>query len=233
MTCEEFNEISGALVLRSATAEEQTAGYLHLQSCEHCTQIWQELRTIVDLLPLAVPQVSPSAEAREHLFAQVRREAGVVAPQRPARRRSLQRSWLIAAIALLLCLCVGLSGWNIMLQREASELQERTMQIFPLQGVKNMAGATGKLVYMPYQDLTVIVLYGLPDLQGSEVYQGWLMQQNKPTSMGLFFLQNGEASLTYKGTIASFDWAAVSLEPGPTPSPEGPSGPLVAMGSLR
>ena len=232
MTCEEFNEISGALVLRAATAEEQNAAYLHLQNCEHCTQLWQELRTTVDLLPLAVPQVSPSAEARAHLFEQVRREAGV-APSRPVRRRKLQQWWLLAAVALLFCLCVGLSGWNVMLQREANELQEQTMQIFPLQGVKNMAGATGKLVYMPYEDLTLMVLYGLPDPQGSEVYQGWLMQKNKPTSMGLFFLQNGQASLTYKGTIVSFDWAAVSLEPGPTPSPEGPSGPVVAMGSLK
>ncbi len=260
MTCEEFRELAGAFALGAVTPQETLEAREHLQSCADCTRYWQELRATVDFLSMAAEEVSPRAEVKKHILAQVRNEPrqSIVTP-RPVGMESLPtprkrkydagRIWLAAAALFLLCLCVGLSVWNVGLQgqvtsrgqqltvaaQQNSVLQQQAREVpltFSIQGLKDMAGASGKLLYIPRENLTVVIIQGLPKPQGSAVYQGWLIQNKKPTSMGLLFLQNGTASLTYHGSIANFDVAAISLEPGPAASLNAPVGPVIATGQL-
>src|SRR6266849_630218 len=51
MTCKEFEELSGAFVLGAVTAEEREAARLHLTQCKACARLYQELRSVVALLP--------------------------------------------------------------------------------------------------------------------------------------------------------------------------------------
>ena len=60
MTCDEFEEISGAYALDAVTPAERQAAEAHLASCAKCTTLFQELRGVVSLLPLSVPQIKPS-----------------------------------------------------------------------------------------------------------------------------------------------------------------------------
>ena len=94
-------------------------------------------------------------------------------------------------------------------------------------------GQTGKLIYLPEQRITMLVINGLPELHGTQVYQGWLIHGKQPTSIGLLNMQNGVASVIYPGTIAGYQVAAVSREPGPTASKNVPAGPVVAAGNLK
>ena len=79
----------------------------------------------------------------------------------------------------------------------------------------------------------MLVIDGLPQLHGTQVYQGWLIHGKQPTSIGLLSMQNGVASVIYPGTIAGYQVAAVSREPGPTASKNVPAGPVVAAGDLK
>lgn len=263
MTCEEFREISGTFALGAVTPQEAAEARAHLQTCANCTREWQELRAAVDLLPLAVTQVSPRGVVKEQLLVQVLSEPRYreVTPlpvnevgQQRARKLDMGRVWLAAAALFLLFVCIGMSVWNVALrgqmasqdtqitalgqrsgglEQQVGTLRKQITLAFSMNGMKDMAGATGKLFYIPQDNLTVVVIQGLPKPRGAEVYQGWLIQNKKPTSMGLLFMQNGQASLTYHGTIVDFDLAAISLEPGPTASLNAPVGPVIATGQLK
>lgn len=262
MTCQEFEELSAAYALGAVTPEEQRAARAHLATCPKCTRLAGQLRSIVDLLPLSVAQVSPPAALRDRVLAAVQQEGRIVPIERGeqirARRRKPIWGWgtrLLATAALVLLLLTGaMTAWNVSLQQHASALQQQTtqlaVQVAALQGAKNtlqremaqvyaMQGsgqaqdASGSLIYIPQKNITLLYLSGLPALQGSHLYQGWLIHNNIPTSRGTLTMQNGIASLTFPGNVTGFETAAVSLEPGPRPSPDAPRGPVIVTGGLQ
>jgi anti-sigma factor RsiW len=50
MTCEEFEELSGAYALEAVTPAEREAAQAHLAGCAACTHRLQELRAVVKRL---------------------------------------------------------------------------------------------------------------------------------------------------------------------------------------
>src|SRR5947209_3506565 len=129
MTCEELEELSGAYVLDAITPEERREADEHLAQCPNCPQIIRELRSVVDLLPLSVPQIDPSPALKERVLSAISdtysstvQPAQPISltprPQRqpqPMRRRSTWQRWgtpLVAAAAVLFFLLSGsLAVW--------------------------------------------------------------------------------------------------------------------------
>ncbi len=252
MTCDEFEELLGAYALGAVTSEEQEAAQAHLAGCENCKRRLQEARAVVDLLPYSVSQVNPPEPLKERILEAIRREDQATAAQpvqinqRPRRRRWGTRL-LAAAAVLMLILFGGMTAWNIALQHEVTSLQQQNTAleqrvgslqqqvalIYAIQGSSSAQGALGKLIYLPEQNITLLVMQGLPQLQGEEVYQGWLIHDKQARSIGLLSVENGIASVTYPGNIAGYEVAAVSREPGPAASNNGPAGPVIAAGELK
>src|SRR5437588_3144407 len=81
MTCEEFEEISGAYALDAVTPAEREAAEAHLATCTRCTHLLQDLRGVVALLPLTVPQMNPPAELQERIMAAIRQEEQSIVAQ--------------------------------------------------------------------------------------------------------------------------------------------------------
>lgn len=265
MTCEEFEELSGAYVLGAVTSEERQTAQAHLATCVKCTRLAQELGAVVSVLPLSVPQVEPSPALKERLMESIQQETAP-APLRPSTRLLTRRrpAWtvrLLAVAAMLFALLAGgVTTWAIALQHqvttlqtsnaqlsgEVSKLQEvntsqsqqiialrRAAQVYAMAGMGAARDASGTLLYLPQQNITLLVLRNLPKLQGTQLYQGWLLHNNRPVSIGALSIQNGIASLTFPGAISGYDSAAVSREPGPSPSLNAPAGPVVAAASLQ
>lgn len=248
MTCEEFEELSGAYALGAVTPEEREAARAHIAGCAKCTRLAQDLRAVVGVLPLSVTQVDPPESLKERLLAEIRKEGSTPARpvqigQRPRQRRRWVTPLLAAAAILGLMLFGGVLAWNISLLHQVSSLEQQSNSLgarvtslqrqlalaYGLQG----SGARGKLIYFPQQNITVLVIEGLPQLEGTQVYQGWLIHDNQPLSIGLLSVQNGIASVTFPGNITGYQTAAVSREPGPHPSKNKPAGPIVAAGELK
>ena len=242
MTCEEFEELSGAYALEAVTPAEREAAQAHLAGCAACTRRLRELQAVVDLLPYSAQQVNPPASLKGRLFEAIRMESTPTqpvpinrsAPSRPRRSWSTQVLAIAAVLALLLF--GGMTAWNVSLQQQnaslAKEIASVQNQVAVAYGLHGN-GTSGKLIYLPEQNITLLVVDGLPQLHGTQVYQGWLIHGKQPTSIGLLRVQNGVASVIYPGTIAGYQVAAVSIEPGPVASKNVPAGPVVAAGDLK
>jgi len=249
MTCEEFEELSGAYALEAVTPAEREAAQAHLAGCAACTRRLQELRAVVDLLPYSAQQVNPPASLKGRVFEAIHMESTPTQPVpinrsvRPRPWRSWSTQLLAIAAVLMFLLFGGMTVWNISLQQQNSSLQQQNaslaQEVASLQHQVALAyglhgnGASGQLIYLPEKNITLLVIDGLPQLHGSEVYQGWLIHGKQPTSIGLLSVQNGVASVIYPGTIAGYQVAAVSREPGPLASKNVPAGPVVAAGELK
>jgi anti-sigma-K factor RskA len=151
----------------------------------------------------------------------------------------------------VLFLLGGMGVWNISLQQQlaashqqllASQQQLAASQqkitaltptFYSIRGTSSAPNVTGQLIYYPQQHITVLILHGLPQLEGLHVYQAWLIEGQQPTSIGLLNIKNGVASVDFPGNVKGFDAAAVSLEPGPSESMPAPKGSVVAMGTLN
>lgn len=74
MTCEEFEEISGAYALHAVTPAEREAACAHLATCPGCSLLLEQFQEVVDLLPLTAPQVNPPISAKDRLLAAIRED---------------------------------------------------------------------------------------------------------------------------------------------------------------
>lgn len=251
MNCKEFEELSGAFALEAVTPQERQEAEAHLAECLRCTKLYHELRAVVELLPLSVPQINPSVSLEERLFTAIREEGRTGADRsgtstgqgrqqrqagrRPARRQRLAMPLVAAAAVLFFVLSGLLSAWNLSLQHQLAAAQQFAPQIVAVQGSGADQGASGELVYYPQQGITVLIVHNLPQLQGSRVYQGWLLRGKQPTSIGLLNVQDGTASITFQGNASAqgYDATAVSVEPGPTATQGSPKGQIVAVGVIH
>src|SRR5260370_18584629 len=201
MTCEEFEELSGAYALDAVTPAEREAAQAHLAGCAACTRRLQELRAVVDLLPYSVRQVNPPESLKSRLFEAIRMESTptqsvtINRSTRPRPRRSWSTQLLAIAAVLLLLLFGGMTVWNVSLQQQNSSLQQQITslekEVASLQHQVALAyglhgsGAAGKLIFIPEQNITLLVIDGLPQLHGTQVYHGWLIHGTQPPTIWL------------------------------------------------
>jgi anti-sigma-K factor RskA len=246
MNCEEFEELSGAYALNAVTPAERQEAQAHLAQCPACTNRLKELRSVVAQLPLSVTQVTPSASLKARIMAAIEQERKAAleaqtVPQRlkPPRRQGWGMRLLAVAAVLMFVLLGGMAAWNVSLANQTSALrtqisllQSERPATYTIIGNQPDPRAAGQLIYLPQEHLTVIVVHGLPQLKGSQVYQGWLIQGKQTVSIGLLSVQNGVASINFPGDITGYSAAAVSVEKGPNPTQNAPAGPVVAQGVL-
>jgi anti-sigma-K factor RskA len=246
MNCHEFEELSGAYVLGAVTPEERELMEEHIAECPDCAQIVRELQLSVNALPLSVPMIEPSAALKERILASIQPESTAIA--RPvqsvgrkspvSRPRSHWQRWstqLLAAAALILFILLsGMTAWNIALQQQVSSLTMNTSPMnYPLRSTNVNAGVTGSLECFSKQHVCILTMRGLPSLEGTKVYQGWLLQGKQPTSIGLLNVHDGVASVDFQGNLGDYNATAVSVEPGPLASKDAPRGQIIAIGNVK
>jgi anti-sigma-K factor RskA len=250
MNCKEFEDLSGAYVLDAVTPAERLAAEEHLATCAGCRKLVHELSNVADLLPLAAPQINPPEQLKQRVMSAIAQE-NTRAPQPvnlAPRRRNPQWNMRLLAVAAVLAVILlgGLAAWNISLQGQVATLRSQVATVtsantsvsYTLKGTQYAASASGAVVYIPQQHLTILTISGLPQLQGAHVYQGWLLQltNGKTTgviSLGLLNFENNVATLSYVGNLKGYNAAAISLEPGPQATPNAPKGHVYALGLLQ
>src|SRR5215467_5484720 len=102
MTCEEFEELSGAYALDAITPAEREAAQAHLAGCAACTRRLQELRAVVDVLPYSAPQLKPPASLKGRVLGAIRMENARTQPLSINRNASPRprRWWITPSLAV-------------------------------------------------------------------------------------------------------------------------------------
>lgn len=240
MICQDIEELSGAYVLDAVTPQERQEVEEHLVECPDCTHLVQELQSVAELLPLSVPPVEPSPSLQSRVLASIRADADRSTqrsgPQRSSPQRSRHwRNWTspLAAIAavLVLTLLGAMTAWNISLQQQLAHTH--TYVSYAVKGTATDPGVSGQLLYIPDKNISILTIQDLPQTQGNQVYQGWLLHGTQPISIGVLNVHNGVASGSFQGNVHGYDETAVSLEPGPGASKDAPRGQIVATGKLN
>src|SRR5579863_1606173 len=132
MTCEQFEELSGAYVLDAVTPDERREAEAHLAQCMRCTHLVQELRSAVAFLPLSVPQVNPPPSLQNRVITAIQEDSGltamptqrsrIVQPPRRARRQRWMPRVVVAAAVLMLCLLGGMGVLSLSLSHQVTSL---------------------------------------------------------------------------------------------------------------
>ncbi len=93
---------------------------------------------------------------------------------------------------------------------------------YRLTGTGSMSGASGQAIVLPDNGSTLINFQGLPQLGSNRVYEVWLIpKQGAPVAAGVFSPETDGSKVTLiTRRLGGFKAIAVTVEPGPTGSPQ-------------
>lgn len=241
-----IQEALGAYTLNALEPAEHSAIARHLDDCEACTALYVEVKTIVGVLPYALPPQPPVPEMKARLLAAARATKHTPAAPTPAAPApSWWQSLLttlrpLRQVAMPLVL-VLLIGWNVYLQQQLGALQNSrsimdlarvpTGVVIPLIG-SGVPDATARLYLAENQQEGVLAVRGLPPLPGDRVYQLWFAQPDNPTRTGGAFLVNnlGEAVVGISVPYPLSAVSAIAITEEPAPRSDRPTGPHLLDG---
>ncbi len=243
MTCEELEELAGALALGAALPEEVAAAHEHLTTCSRSHRSVRRLVVTAALLAQAVEPVEPPVALRQRILAAARADTGgslVTAterrPQEPwsgSRRQAVDRLRHLKrlAVAAVLLLALGLAVWSALLQRTLDRrdaqltAQQRVIdaiargaRVVPFRAVPELGETRGAVVWEAGQQ-PLVILEGLPPPPSGHVYQFWAIRGGQPEDLGVF--QPGEHGrvITALPDLPGMEAVAITVEPGHMPRP--------------
>lgn len=212
----------GALDLAEALQIEA-----HLSGCTDCRAELQAYLPVVEHLPLAVAMSVPGAQVKSRLLAQV--TSSKLPPPLPGWRarlaglfRAPQLPLRLAGLAVILLLVVSNLGlWQQMNQL----LRPAGFHIVELSGTEQFPDAKGILIISEEGSEGTLVVEHLPELDESQQYQLWLIENGKRTSGGVFSPREsgyGRLWVASPGSLLVYDSFGVTIEPaGGSPGPTG------------
>jgi anti-sigma-K factor RskA len=217
-----------AYALGSLDAEETEMVSQHLASCAYCRAELAAFESVVDVLPLAGPEIEPSAALKKRLMRQIQPTHG-----QETARASQSSFWQrlttgfsdflagprwqpVAALAVFVLLVGGFLIWR-QLNPPASQFVLTATEVAPgAQGVIEVAG-NGRQA--------ILTVTGLPELDPASQYQLWLIKDGQRTSGGVFSVNaDGSQTINIRAPQPVPDYVAfgITIEPaGGSPGPTG------------
>jgi anti-sigma-K factor RskA len=210
------------------TLDEEELSQLeaHLDSgCAECSTRLREVAELSAKLAEDIPQFAPPPHVKENILSKIKTSGH---ESRSGSASIFKRiNWMTGVAAVVVIgLLIGsltLVRINRDLRRQLVDAQDVTgllkspgMQFVDLQGVDPNPQAFGKVVMDPNKGAAVVYMYRLPQTPEGMAYQLWVMREGKPTSAGMFTVNDdGSAMLALEelsdpGNIASF---LVTIEP--------------------
>jgi anti-sigma-K factor RskA len=214
----------------------------HLESCPRCQAEFAPLVAGVQALPFAAPEPdvrmsddlwdriersissSPGAAQPRPIAAPVVESGQPVAPVRSLpQARMTPRQWMMVAALMLVSLLGGTLLGQVLPQFDDGE--EIEGQQIAIQFTDPSITATGKLRYLPDEQVFVLDVTGMPELPEGYVYQAWLIQGDEPVPVGVMRAESGE--IASAGDRDAFETFAITVEEGPLGNPEPTSDPIL------
>jgi anti-sigma-K factor RskA len=216
MTCEEIEELAGAIALGAVPEDEWPAIREHLATCTRGHAEIEQLLPVAELLLMAAPAVVPPASLRERILAAARAdldaspEPAPLMPAAPAADREAappgvvarrERSWWQragwgwGAAAALLLLTIGLTAWNFTLRRDLDRTEDKATTAERALALVVGGGAVVRVnstlagaggVLVQPRDGSPTLLLQGLPQPDQQTYQVWVLRGGQPTSLGVF-----------------------------------------------
>ena len=242
--CLSYRENLAAYAFGALDADEIRALEAHLQSCQDCQSELADYQSVSAGLLHSVPPQTPPPGLRRKLAAQL--------PSKRTPTPSLlagilhQFSMRQVATAVLVLILLGVNIFSSVqirtLQQQQSALAERlnteqaaiAMLAYPETQTLNINAdvqdLAGSMLVDKGKSTAVLVLWNLPQLEGGQTYQVWLIDANgERTSGGLFNPIDTQihttATIHSPVPIGEFKGIGVTVEP--SGGSAGPTGPRV------
>lgn len=228
-----------AYALNSLDADEEASVGQHLSGCEICRAELATYEAVVDVMPLAAPDATPSPALKERLMAQIKAtplpetaETVSLAPSRSERGGWQQISeaiqnlltgprWRPVALLIIIALVVS----NVLLWRQLNAPSPNAWRRISLTGSEVAPEATG-IIYISADGRNgTLIVDRLPQLSPEQQYQLWLIQDGQRTSGGVFSVDDdGYRGMQIESPQPLQDFGAfgITIEPaGGSPGPTG------------
>ncbi|GMQ78762.1 MAG: anti-sigma factor [Anaerolineae bacterium] len=234
-------ELIPAYALNSLDADDATLVSQHLPGCESCQAEMAAYEGVIDLMPLAAPDVQPSTALKGRLMAQI--QAAPTADRVAAvthRQLKPERSWwnqISEAIQdlfagprwrpVLFLFIVALLVSNVLLWQRVNQQDDALpgWKQIALTGSEVAPQATGVIYINPNGLKGTLVVDRLPQLSPDEQYQLWLIQDGHRISGGVFSVDSdGYRGIQIESPqpLQNFGAFGITIEPaGGSPGPTG------------
>ncbi|WP_421383729.1 anti-sigma factor [Bacillus salacetis] len=211
----------------------------HLAECDECKESLQQLHELEDFLPYVSEPVEPPTELEERVFKNILgEEAEKEASLQPPAR--IRRRWIFPAAAALLAVSLLGNAYFITQlegQKETAGIQESIHQVVKyaqLAAVEGNAKGTASIVKQGDETRLVVQASELENLSETEVYQVWLIKDEKPERAGTFTIEDGNGSVIFNlnEEYENVDWDMVAVSQEPDANSQLPQGNIVLASEL-
>lgn len=208
----------------------------HLESCSDCQEALNELQQLNEFLPYASEPIDPPEGLEDRVFASIEGTANVA----PFRREKPRKRWIFPSVAAVLALSLlGNTYMFTQIQQEEEIAEQATIdqvtEFVELAAVKGNAKGTASIIKQGEQSSLVVQASQLQDLSREEVYQVWLIKDEKPQRAGTFVTgEDGKGSVVFKlnEEFAKEDWDTVAITLEPDAKSQLPQGDIVLASEI-
>ena len=250
------NDLAGAYVLDAVSTAEAELVEAHLKVCDSCRREVEELREVVDVLPLALESIEPRADLKARVLAAAREDAQGPDPARPVQdhrademqgrkiipfaplRRISRLQAVVGAAGLAAILALAI--WNVNLQNKVHSQQTNLNALNAVTRavaagarvshfhVQKQAGPDRAVFVQPQNGSQAFVVADGLTPQAGKVYQLWLINSGGPVSAGVFPVAGTGVQVWHvPHPTRGFPTAAVTIEPGPSGSRQPTTAPIL------
>jgi anti-sigma factor RsiW len=240
--CQIIEELLPAYALDAINDVDRERIESHLRECADCRLDIDEYRSVTAMLAFAAPQVEPPASLKQRVLKATGTKPQAVR-ESPSFAAGLS-TWLVnlfrapAFSAMTLVLVVGLAIWNLSLQnqiaQQATVNQQMQSDVTRTRAIVSMVAysenqprvmqasdvapkAVGRLVAAPELNSLALIVYDMPKLEASRVYQVWLIDPaGDRTSGGTFTVDaNGRAWVLIRAPkpLSGYQGIGITIEP--------------------
>jgi uncharacterized protein YpmB len=208
----------------------------HLESCSDCQEALNELQQLDEFLPYASEPNDPPEGLEDRVFASIDGTANVT----PFRREKTRKRWIFPSLAAVLALSLlGNAYMFTQIQQEEEIAEQATIdqvtEFVELAAVKGNAKGTASIIKQGEQSSLVVQASQLQDLSREEVYQVWLIKDEKPQRAGTFVTgEDGKGSVVFKlnEEFEKEDWDTVAITLEPDAKSQLPQGDIVLASEI-
>jgi anti-sigma factor RsiW len=218
---------------------EQARFEKHLEECSECKPALRQIRELEAYLPYASEPINPPSDLEDRVFSRILKdESQKETSFQPAARK--RNKWMFPSVAALLAVSLlGNAYFFTQLgeQQETAEVQEsidKVVKYAEMAAVEGSAKGTASIVKQGDETKLVVQASDLESLNDEEVYQVWLIKDEKPERAGTFTIEDGRGSVvfSFNENYENTEWDMVAVSHEPDADSQLPQGNVVLASEL-